>query len=77
MPTNVNELIAYIQQYIYANGHGAITGTVLATVLITIVGLFNTYQPSLATLPVCASQTVAPVPTGQPYQCQGIILIAQ
>ena len=61
----------------WTNGRGLVTGATMFGLLTAIVGLFSTYQPSLATLPVCASQTVAPVPTGQPYQCQGIILIAQ
>ena len=43
MPTSLAALIAYINQYIFANNRGAITGPILAMVLVAMATYFGTY----------------------------------
>ena len=62
MPTNVNELIAYIQQYIYANGQGLITGPRLAAVLVAIVTYFGTYYAPLSSPSFTGTVTINGAP---------------
>ena len=48
MPTSLAALIAYINQYIFANNRGAITGPILAMVLVSIATYFGTYYANLS-----------------------------
>ena len=79
-PTAVN---AQLAQQLPTNNVGKITAAILVGALTGASGngitswVYSNYQPLISTLPVCVSNTVAPVPTGQPYQCSGIVLIAQ
>lgn len=69
---------AQINAVPWLNGRGLITGPIVAACLSALAGTFYLYQPALSGLPSCTpGSMVAPVPTGQPFLCAGIVLIAQ